>query len=82
MTFDLEKYTLTSLNNQMPNFLKLQTSITAHPRLKDILILHHALHAVKYKIEAANLYILILNKTYVPSSMGIGTLNVIFSPDA
>lgn len=64
MIFYFEKHTSISLNNKIPNFLKLQASITAHPQFKNNLILHHALHAVKYKIEAANLYILILNEVF------------------
>jgi hypothetical protein len=64
MIFCLEKHTSTSLNDKMPNFIKLQDSITAHPKWKNNLILHHALHAVKYKIEAANLYIFILNEVF------------------
>src|SRR5687768_13583162 len=64
MIFYFEKHTSTSLNNKMPNFIKLQTSITAHPKWQNNLILHHALHAVKYKIEAANLYIFILNEVF------------------
>lgn len=64
MVFYFEKHTSTSLNNKMPNFIQLQTSITAHPKWQNNLILHHALHSVKYKIEAANLYIFILNEVF------------------
>jgi hypothetical protein len=48
----------------MPNFIKLQDSIAAHPHWKNNLILQHALMVVKYKIEAANLYIFILNEVF------------------
>jgi hypothetical protein len=64
MNICLEKFTSTSLNNKMPNFIKLQNSIRAHSQWENNLILHHALHAVKYKLEAANLYIFILNKVF------------------
>lgn len=65
MIFYFEKHTSTSLNDKMPNFIKLQDSIKDHLHWKNNLILHHALMAVKYKIEAANLYIFILNEIFV-----------------
>jgi hypothetical protein len=48
----------------MPNFIKLQNLIATDPKWNNNLILHHALHAVKYKIEAANLHIFILNEAF------------------
>jgi hypothetical protein len=44
----------------MPNFLKLRASIKANPQWKNNQILYLSLSAVKYKVEAANMYILIL----------------------
>ena len=64
MVFYFEKHTSTSLNNKMRNFINFQDLITVHPQWQNNLILHHALHAVKYKIEAANLYIFILKEVF------------------
>ena len=64
MILYLEQHTSTSLNNKMPNFIKFQDLITAVPKWKNNLILHHALHAVKYKIQAANFHIFILNEAF------------------
>jgi hypothetical protein len=64
MTICLEKHISTFLNDKMPNFIKLQNSIKDHPQWKNNLILYHALSAVKYKIDAANMYIQILNEVF------------------
>lgn len=63
MNFSFEQQFSASLNDKMPSFIRLQQSITIPPWDSD-LILHFALHAVKYKIEATKMYILILNETF------------------
>ena len=64
MNFSFEQQFSTSLNDNMPNFITLQQTITTNSPWNNDLILHYALHAVKYKIEATKMYILILNEIF------------------
>ena len=63
MNFSFEQQFSASLNDKMPSFIRLQQSITIPPWDSD-LILHFALHAVKYKIQAAKFHIFILNEAF------------------